>query len=87
MPAFIAFIPFRSRNNLMQRDEYPDMSDEQYVAFSSEFEDGDTVPIDDNYCECESYTIGSNRCDCGNRRVVVEPDIYNGEIFFRFEVY
>ncbi len=30
---------------------------------------GKELPIDDNYCECESYIIGDSRCSCGNRRI------------------
>lgn len=33
------------------------------------YPDGKTIDIDDNYCECETYTIGDRRCSCGNRRI------------------
>ncbi len=35
---------------------------------------GKTIEIDDNYCECASYTIGDRRCECGNRRIEVSVD-------------
>lgn len=30
---------------------------------------GATIDIDDNICECSSYTVGERRCECGNRRI------------------
>ena len=41
---------------------------------------GFEIAIDDNYCECEGFTIGNDRCDCGNRRISawVEGDLLGG---------
>ena len=41
---------------------------------------GTVIDIDDNYCECATYTMGDHRCSCGNRRidVTVEGDIVDG---------
>ena len=44
------------------------------------FVNGAEIAIDDNYCECEGFTIGNDRCDCGNRRISawVDGDFMNG---------
>lgn len=33
---------------------------------------GTTIVIDDGLCECASWTVGRERCSCGNRRIYVE---------------
>jgi hypothetical protein len=35
---------------------------------------GTEIDIDDNYCECASYTIGERRCGCGSRRIETSVD-------------
>ena len=47
---------------------------------TSNFPDGETVDVDDNYCECETWTVGDRRCSCGNRRLElsVEGDLSSG---------
>ena len=46
----------------------------------AELVEGREISINDDYCGCESYTIGSHRCSCGNRRinVYVEGNFLNG---------
>jgi hypothetical protein len=45
-----------------------------------EYEEGTDIAIDDNYCECEKWTVGERRCSCGNVRIYleVEGDILKG---------
>lgn len=38
------------------------------------YPNGTVVGIDDNYCECETYTIGEHWCSCGNRRISALPE-------------
>ena len=47
---------------------------------ASNFPDGETVDVDDNICECETWTVGDRRCSCGNRRLElsVEGDLSSG---------
>ena len=33
---------------------------------------GEDVGVDDNICECETWTVGERRCSCGNRRIHAE---------------
>lgn len=50
-------------------------------AFVEEkYPDGTEVDVDDNICECESWTVGERRCSCGNRRMYleIEGDLLNG---------
>ena len=42
---------------------------------------GDEIEIDDNYCECASWTIGENRCSCGNRRIYLD-DLFGDGILY-----
>lgn len=44
-----------------------------------ESQKGNEVPIDDNYCDCGTWTVGEGRCSCGNRRIYlgyVDSDFY-----------
>lgn len=46
----------------------------------SNYPEGKAIDIDDNYCECETFTIGDRRCSCGYRRIsfFVEGNCLNG---------
>tara|TARA_R110000765_G_scaffold306991_2_gene400806 strand:- start:262 stop:438 length:177 start_codon:yes stop_codon:yes gene_type:complete len=35
-------------------------------------ERGNVVDIDDNLCDCATWTVGDSRCECGNRRIYLE---------------
>jgi hypothetical protein len=40
--------------------------------FLEEYPNGTEVEIDDNICECASWTVGENRCSCGARRIYLD---------------
>ena len=52
---------------------------EQWMA--ENYPNGTEIGIDDNICECESYTIGEQRCECGNRRISAYPE-KSGDSFY-----
>ena len=33
------------------------------------YQDGESIEIDDNYCDCGLWYFGEGRCSCGNRRI------------------
>lgn len=43
--------------------------------------EGDEIEIDDNLCECAHWTIGENRCSCGNVRITLEDFIGDGTYY------
>lgn len=59
----------------------------QWEQFTREYDEGDEMVVDDHDCDCESYTVGNHRCDCGNRRICIMADSYEGKVFFRCEAY
>jgi len=67
--------------------EFEDLTNEEWADFRLHHYIGNTLYIDDNECECETFVIdGSHRCKCGNRRCYVVADSFDGRRFFRVEV-
>lgn len=49
------------------------MTDQELAAERDrQYPRGATVSIDDNVCECETWTVGERRCSCGNRRMYLD---------------
>ena len=44
-----------------------------------EYPDGTVVGID--FCECETWTVGEPRCECGNRRIYLTGEVINGKAY------
>ncbi len=61
------------------------LTPEQFEIFCNEYSEEDEVSCDCN--ECGSYTIGEHRCHCGNRRIAVYVETYQGSSYFVFEAY
>jgi len=57
---------FRALNILKPtRQQLEDLLSDTYISDGY----GQSIDIDGNICECETYEIGNNRCSCGNRRI------------------
>lgn len=48
------------------------------------YKDGDEVDLDHECDYCNTYIVGENRCDCGNRRIYIEVE---GDVFDGFYCY
>lgn len=64
-------------------DAFPDAPESQ-AAFCEQFDLGDEIELGDNVCQCELYTIGESRCNCGNARISIEDFKSDGETVFIF---
>jgi hypothetical protein len=72
----------------IKHSEFNCLTKEQFHIFQNIYQIGDSLGIDDNDCECETYIIdGYHRCSCGNRRCTIVYDTYEGKPFFRVEVW
>jgi len=61
-----------------KREDWKELTDEQFAELNKEYPLGETISIDDNYCECAKWTVGDRRCECGNRRInYYWDDTYN----------
>lgn len=72
-------------NNWHKEYSFNCLSDEDFIIFQSRYNEGDELPLDDNYCECEGFTLdGYHRCNCGNRRCYIqcETDLKNNKYFY-----
>jgi hypothetical protein len=48
---------------------------------------GTECALDNNICECESYTIGEKRCSCGNRRISAFAEYFGDGFYLTLEAY
>jgi hypothetical protein len=82
----------QNKDNIManthDRQEWQELTDEQFAQLNEQLPFGETTSIDDNYCECEEWTIGNHRCSCGNRRMAIGCDfLLGGDTYFYPEPY
>lgn len=71
----VASIEYCVKNNL----DITGKSEKEIVEFTDEnarndfiskkYPEGTIISIDDNICDCETWTVGDHRCSCGNRRI------------------
>lgn len=64
-----------------------DYRSEEELAYLQQCEEGMDLGVDDHECECESYLLGDHRCSCGNRRICVTVESFDGKFFLRTEAY
>jgi hypothetical protein len=78
----------RIPNEWRTNSAYNCLTDEEFKLFQDTHEVDENMYIDDNECECETYTIGSHhRCSCGNRRCYITTFQWEGKTHFTVEVW
>ena len=53
--------------DMISRDAETEKAKDAYLA--EFYPEGVEIDIDDNLCECATWTVGEHRCSCGNRRI------------------
>lgn len=51
-----------------KRDDYLDLTDEEFASMEECYPVGELVDLEPETCECGRWTVGESRCECGNIR-------------------